>query len=810
MRLESLRIKGFGPFREELAIDFARDYGDAKLIAITGENGAGKTCLLELGMPGAMFRDTPTRGTLSELATCRDALLEVRLVNGKPWTLRHLVDGVSKKAEAIVLDGDGQPVFDSGKVSHFSQWAAKHLPAPEVLFTSVFGAQGAEGFIGMKPGERKAVLLRTLGVERYEGMAERARDRAKRLKGNIETLEARLCDESARQGGDPSALGRAMDRRTLCEEELSAARAALVEQEEEAGRVAELARDARAAAEQRTQVEASIQAARESIADLEKRLGNCRAEVADAEAIRAAAAELAALDLELGALTEQRATAATALATAEGELAAARERLASVRKEQRAAQERVARLTERLADQAKVERAAAALPGRHAAVESVRLEVTRLEQALQAIQERRVTGADGRIEALRHGLTIVAKESRSLEEMAIVADTHLDVDDGAVRLAAQAPGELVAATKALGAARAALGAAERELADLERIAARITELATCQAELSEAQATLQTAGMLEEEADERVTAAHKACEPLRDSIQRMLSKAYQLGASREALAALAARVERLARAETMLVEREAQLTAARAELARLEAQHSATPAPPIPPAAPDVAAYRRAVESAERALREAGAAVAVAEARQLEQEASAGRLAHLAAERAGLDDELADWTRLAADLGRDGLQAQLIDAAIPELNQVSNELLHEAFGPRFTVDVRTQALDSKGRRMLETLDVVVIDTEGGREALAETFSGGERVIIQEALSLALTVLACRQNGVERPTLVRDECGAALSAGKAPQWIAMLRRAVDLIGAQQCLFVSHAPATWELADARIHLGAAGEA
>jgi hypothetical protein len=73
----------------------------------------------------------------------RDACLEVTVVNGQRWTLRHLVDGQSGKSEALVLDAQGQPALPDSKVKSYDAWAAKHWPAPEVLMATIFGAQGS-------------------------------------------------------------------------------------------------------------------------------------------------------------------------------------------------------------------------------------------------------------------------------------------------------------------------------------------------------------------------------------------------------------------------------------------------------------------------------------------------------------------------------------------------------------------------------------------------------------------------------------------------------------------------------------------
>ncbi len=199
MRLEGLKIRNLGPFVDfEVDLD---DYRDARVIAVTGPIGTGKSTMLERALPGAMFRDTPTRGSLMDLATARDSMIEARVVNGKPWKIRHTMDKVSGKGESVVLDANNVPQFDSAKVSAFDAWAAKNLPSQEVFFSSVFAPQGASGFLGMKPGARKEVLLRVLGVERLEKLAERARKRANDAKAKLDTAVARIADENARSVG---------------------------------------------------------------------------------------------------------------------------------------------------------------------------------------------------------------------------------------------------------------------------------------------------------------------------------------------------------------------------------------------------------------------------------------------------------------------------------------------------------------------------------------------------------------------------------------------------------------------------------
>jgi exonuclease SbcC len=247
----------------------------------------------------------------------------------------------------------------------------------------------------------------------------------------------------------------------------------------------------------------------------------------------------------------------------------------------------------------------------------------------------------------------------------------------------------------------------------------------------------------------------------------------------------------------------------RARLAELDAEIAATPEPDlsvVSTPAPDVVALREEVEATERASKRAAGDVVRAEQRLGDARESAGRLAELDADKTAHAVDLADWTKLGADLGRDGLQAILVDSAGPELATLANDLLLAAFGPRWSVNVITAKPDSTGKKTIECCDVSVLDTVSGEEKEIRKFSGGEGVILGESIALALSMMACRRAGTNDTTIVRDESGAALDVENGPAWVAMLRRAAEIVGCRQLLFVTHSPALVELADAVIEIPA----
>jgi exonuclease SbcC len=175
--------------------------------------------------------------------------------------------------------------------------------------------------------------------------------------------------------------------------------------------------------------------------------------------------------------------------------------------------------------------------------------------------------------------------------------------------------------------------------------------------------------------------------------------------------------------------------------------------------------------------------------------------------RAAFDSKSAhidDWRAIQVALGKNGVQALEIDAAGPEVSQLTNDLLHACYGSRFSVSLETTQLKADGKGTKEIFDLRVIDTERGTEGSAAALSGGEKVLVSEALALAIAIYNTHRSSIPMLDLFRDECAGALSEANAALYIEMLRRALDLGGFNRCYYVAHQPSLWAMADARIRV------
>lgn len=112
-----------------------------------------------------------------------------------------------------------------------------------------------------------------------------------------------------------------------------------------------------------------------------------------------------------------------------------------------------------------------------------------------------------------------------------------------------------------------------------------------------------------------------------------------------------------------------------------------------------------------------------------------------------------DYTLIAQALSKNGIQALLIETAIPELEFETNNILSKLTDNQSHVIIES-VRDLKSGGFKETLDIKISDAVGTRPY--ELFSGGEAFRIDFALRIALSKLLARRSGTSLQTLIIDE------------------------------------------------------
>lgn len=754
MILHTLTLQGVLAFPGTVTLDL--DALPEGLIAVSGPNGSGKTSLLEAAF-ACLYRRFPSRaGALTDYATRRDAYMALTFTIPGKGRYRSVLrlDHVARSSSAVlehIPDGDGAPrILNDGKVTTYDQVIADLLPPPELLLASAFAAQNRAGsFLQASRAERRALFARLLGLDHYERLAETA----KAIKAEYDRTRDRLSAMRAvyETHDYASLLANALSVLATGQQTLDG----LVTRGEELKAAMETAKAESAAAE------ASALSARHA-----------------QEAFARAQRDLSTLDLRKAGIDTQRKMAVQEW-TVQTESSTAHLTTTLADLERRAENNR------QLIARADATRQAAAA---HEAAVAAHTEALARERALApALQQAR---DEERALAVQ-----VATLANDEAQAALLGDVPCHGEApyagcGFLAAAVQARQRLTTAASLRAAHAAAkdalvLSQATVEHARTEAEAARarlnpkaldlLAKLEAAETRMAEIAGEVDSAKTLHAEALVSATQRQEKALAEADDAEAVWFK--DRAAAEQAYAAAKQRVDETSGAE---------------ERARL--------------AQKTLSALGEAFAAWRYERQQAGEQVLAAQGNAKTAKDGLAAVERLDATDAGLVRDLAAWQIVIDACSRTGIPTLEMDAAGPTVASFTNDLLRACFGGRFSVDLITQDAKADGKGTKEVFEIRVYDAERNGAAVdIMDLSGGERVIVDEAVKCAIARLVNERASWPILTLWRDETTGALDPGNATRYVEMLRRLAQRAGVRHILFITHMPEAARQADAQIHVG-----
>lgn len=788
---QKITLKNFhgiraGLNREEITIDLT---GDHQVVAIRGDNGSGKSTILNWGLHP--YRDPPGAGSVYDACGGPDAareleFLHVGILYRATITIKQTAKSRSMTAVLLFQGSQGwQPVtmpdgtVSDGKNSTYDS-IVEHLLGPaEIYFLTAFQAQGAARI--SEYGDPKGLLGQLLHLEEVDVDAGLARDKSRDARRQWESLKA------------------SMDRVSQLELSIqeTTVRLAGLEANHEAVSAAMAAAETELMSSN-TALQAAMASTGENVAirqqleSLEKRKAELIEEMTKAKGRfnDALHSEQRQADRSIGEIRRQ-------ISRQEGDI--------------RSAKEKISRAVVAMEHLETVARAEAKLPEFNKDLDALLAEMERRKQQkdvyLKAKQESLLLL--GKIKTLGADLRGLERECATLRNQAgFVGDVpcrgEFPYDDcPALQAAIKASKELPAREGLIPKGQQAMDGASLEQQDAEQRATSIGDQTEAIHQLErEINAKRDVISKAEKWAARRgeVEGAKDAKERDETSIVECQQEISLLQQKEDAVRHEAAEKERSLKGEhddavAMIQARAAAVLAEIAALPPLGLEDALTAAREQQKINWNLA------KQVAKTHNDHLAAMSTAQARIDDATRELTGLASVREQATRLEEEAAGWNLLVT--GLKGVIDLVIEDAGPTIAAIANQLLTVAYGPRFSIRIVTQKKQQNGA-MVETFDISVLDSVTGMEGSISKKSGGQQVWLNMALAYAVAIYLRDASGVDYETMIGDEVDDGLTGERKEQFYRMDREAMRLGGYTRRIFVSHHPAAWELADLVVDL------
>ena len=820
-----LSLKNFLCYREDVP---TLDFSGIHLACLCGPNGHGKSALLDAvtwclwGEARGSTQDDLISYGADECRvemdfTARDTPYRVIRSRSRGGGRRR--QGVTDLQLQVLGTGDPQPI--TGNQIRETQTKIDQILGMDydTFVNSAFLLQGrADEFTNKRPGERKEVLAKILGLGAYDRLQARARDRFEKVRTSASEVDGALIQmqRQLEEITDPSEeLTQLKGQLESVGQQLAERRRAM---EEMARRVAELERQHSQLNESQQRmrsIEQEMNQLESSLNTGQDRLQQYRGLLQQAETIRQGVRRLEEARGQHDALEQARQsheqlsqeraqlerTIDNARIRLEAQLEQLRVRVEVDLPQKTEAEAGLLKEQEAVRRQQKVlEEQAAAVVGHRDHQETL---ATRIGEAQSVAQRYKEEGQE-----LGVKLELLQRTDGGREAVCPLCQTPLE-EDGCGRLAATYQEEIESKRELYRQNASQLKQLEKEREDLGRdLPQREQSLAQAQQvagiKLNELDRAIQESRVARDEVAQgkvQLTAARASLGSgdfaagetvqLTDLDRRLASLGYNDETRQQSYATvlelqpLEEQSRRLSEAETglpleeeSLAQSQEMLHRRRKELEELQHRFQADQeaAAALPQWQANLEQAKAEEDKLERQNQELIGRRGYLQGQADRLQALRREIAENSSRLRSLQEDQGIYQELVTAFGRQGMQAMIIETVVPSLEVEANSLLGRMTDNRMQLKLETQRQRRSGPGdPIETLEIQVNDELGPRSY--EMYSGGEAFRINLALRIALSKVLSQRMGAPMPTLFIDE-------GFGTQDAAGRERILDVIAAVQ--------------------------
>lgn len=164
--------------------------------------------------------------------------------------------------------------------------------------------------------------------------------------------------------------------------------------------------------------------------------------------------------------------------------------------------------------------------------------------------------------------------------------------------------------------------------------------------------------------------------------------------------------------------------------------------------------------------------------------------------------DLEELQILTKALSNTGIQALELEAALPEITEIANNILHNSYGEKFTIGFDTLREGSKG--LVEDFNIVITNNITGFTSPMAMLSSGELVWIKQALYYAFSIIRSNATGFSFKTRFMDESDGSLDSDMRVKYMKMIEAAHIAGSANKTILITHSQEIKDVAEQIITL------
>lgn len=167
-----------------------------------------------------------------------------------------------------------------------------------------------------------------------------------------------------------------------------------------------------------------------------------------------------------------------------------------------------------------------------------------------------------------------------------------------------------------------------------------------------------------------------------------------------------------------------------------------------------------------------------------------------------LSKEYEEYSIIEQAFSNSGIQALELEAAAPDIADLTNSILHESYGDKFTISFST--LKQGRTKLVDDFSIDVTNHDTGWTIPLEQLSKGEKVWITQSLYFAFSILRMNKTNFSFKVRFVDESDGGLDGEKRLQYLQMIQSAHNSGNSRLTIMITHSQEIKDIVNQTIQL------